>query len=123
MAEIRQLPARLNVVRAPENQFVLLVTVTDSNIAPIDVSAWQFDGDNIQTSIVDGPAGKVAVQLVSSLPGTAAWGLRRTAPEPLTLLAGSDRVTNQTQRFVEDAKLTFDLSENLCLTVEVEEHV
>ena len=92
MAELQQLPGRLNLTRAPEDDFTVQVTILD-NGTPVDITSWEWDAANITVTVIDGPSGRVNLTPTADTVGLRTWRLTRTTPDPRTILAGSDRVT------------------------------
>ena len=97
MAELRALPARLDLVRPPGDDFTVQVTVTDDG-TPVDISGWTLSGDGCDVAVSDGPAGVFTVTPTAEPVGSRRWTVRRTAPDVRTVLSGSDRVSEQADR-------------------------
>ena len=108
MSELRQLPARLDLVRAPGDDVTITVTVTDDG-TPVDIGAWTLAGEGCDVTITDASGGVFTVVPTGTSVGSRPWRVTRTAPDVRSLLAGSDRVSEQADRTPGDVDLSLQL--------------
>ena len=108
MSELRQLPARLDLVRAPGDDVTITVTVTDGT-NPVNLTTWTLAGEGCDVTITDAPAGVFTVVPTGTTVGSRPWRVTRTAPDVRSLLAGSDRVSEQSDRTPGDVDLSLQL--------------
>ena len=93
MSELRALPARLDLVRPPDDDLTVTVSVVDSGDAAVDISGWTLEGEACTPTITDGAGGVFTVVPTGTTVGARAWRVSRTAPDVRSLIAGSDRVS------------------------------
>jgi len=118
VTELRALPARLDVVRPPGDDFVITVSVNDGT-DPIDISGWTLTGEGADATITDGAGGVFTVEPEAATLGARPWRVTRTAPGVRSLIAGDDRVSDDADLTAGDLEVDLQIVDGGAVTLTI----
>jgi hypothetical protein len=89
MAEIRKIPAGLNITCAIGDEVIIDIFVKE-NEEPLDISGWDLESENVFFEVIDATIGHVQLAFNQDASNSKLnrWFLRRAEPNPKRLIAG-----------------------------------
>lgn len=88
MSTVIHRPGQVEIQAAPNDTLTVALAFTDGAGNPLDVSGWTLSAELATPSIVDGPGGRIDLDMDTATVGLRQWGLRRDSPDARELLAG-----------------------------------